>query len=208
MRGLTAALAVSVLASGVVADERDVARLRAGSLLFASPDLAGSVFEGSVIVLTHHDATGSAGLIINHPTDVPISEVIQLEGAKESSLALYIGGPVAPGGITALTQLPSPEEGAVHIITNLYLVRDADALTRLLARPGWERTLRIYAGYAGWGAGQLAGEVRRDTWLVAAADPEKAFLEDPSRLWLEVHRLRGRIEARVSRGRARTATLR
>ena len=205
MRRLAATLAVSVLASGALADERDVTRLRPGALLFASPGLAGGVFASSVILLTHHDGSGSAGVIINQPTQVPVSQVIKIEGAHASSLPLYIGGPVTPGVITALAKLPSPDEGASHIMADLYLVREADTLTRLLARPGAERTVRVYAGYTGWGAQQLAGEVRRDTWLVARADPDKAFLEDPSRLWLEIHRLRGRIEARATGGRLRTA---
>ena len=205
MRGLIAALAVSLLASAVTADERDVSRLRPGALLFASPEMVGSIFEGSVILLTHHDTTGSAGLIINRPTDVPISDVVELEGAEESGLSLYIGGPVTPGVITALAKLPSWNEDTTPITADLYLVREAETLTRLLASPGAERTVRVYAGYAGWTAQQLAGEVRRDTWLVARADPDKAFLEDPSRLWLEIHRLRERLEARVVGSGAPTA---
>jgi len=205
MRRLVATFAVSVLASGILADERDVARLRPGALLFASPGLAGSVFDSSVILLTHHDRSGSAGVIINQPTHVPLSHVMELEGADASSLPLYRGGPVMPGVITALVRLPSPDEGTSHIMEDLYLVREAETLTRLLARPGAERTVRVYAGYAGWGAQQLDGEVRRDTWLVARADPDKAFLEDPSRLWLEIHRLRERLEARVVGSGAPTA---
>ncbi len=163
MRGLTATLAVSVLASGVPADERDISKLRPGALLFASPELAGSVFESSVILLTHHDTTGSAGVIINQPTDVRISEVIELEDTAESSLPLYIGGPVTPRVITALAKLAVWREGTLHIIADLYLVREVETLSRLLTRRDAERTVRVYAGYAGWGAQQLAGEVRLDT---------------------------------------------
>lgn len=57
--------------------------------------------------------------------------------------------------------------------------------------------LRVYAGYAGWGPGQLAREIRVGAWIVARADARSIFSLEPSELWPRVHELMGRIEARA-----------
>ena len=48
--------------------------------------------------------------------------------------------------------------------------------------------VRIYIGYAGWGAGQLDEELAAGAWFVVEPDPADVFHPDPERLWGDVLR--------------------
>jgi putative transcriptional regulator len=52
-------------------------------------------------------------------------------------------------------------------------------------------SLRIFAGYAGWGSGQLEAEIEEGAWYVVPAEPQDPFLADPERLWAQVLRRQG-----------------
>ena len=52
-------------------------------------------------------------------------------------------------------------------------------------------SLRVFAGYAGWAAGQLTGEIESGAWLVLDALPGDAFVTEPSRLYPAVLRRQG-----------------
>ena len=46
--------------------------------------------------------------------------------------------------------------------------------------------MRIFSGYAGWGGGQLEGEIAQDAWFVVDAQPDDVFTESPESLWRDV----------------------
>jgi putative transcriptional regulator len=48
--------------------------------------------------------------------------------------------------------------------------------------------LRIFAGYAGWGAEQLVGEIDEGSWYVVPAQAPDVFRIDPAELWRDVLR--------------------
>jgi putative transcriptional regulator len=72
--------------------------------------------------------------------------------------------------------------------------KDLDAVVR--ADEAGTR-VRVYAGYTGWGAGQLEGEVLRNGWIVAAGDADAVFSRRPEEVWEKVHHLLERLEART-----------
>jgi putative transcriptional regulator len=49
----------------------------------------------------------------------------------------------------------------------------------------------VFAGYAGWGEGQLEQELEEDSWILEAATPEDVFTEDPDGLWTAILRRKG-----------------
>ena len=55
----------------------------------------------------------------------------------------------------------------------------------------WVRRARVFAGYAGWGAGQLEAEIEESSWILEPALPEDVFTEDPEGLWSGVLRRKG-----------------
>src|SRR5487761_561694 len=132
-----------------------------GCLLVATPVLADPNFRRTVILVVEHEAEeGTLGVVLNRPTDVPVDRVLESwSDLTTGPSAVFKGGPVAPNSAPALALVPGDAEplgwhaldGAVAR-SRLGLV-DLDAPPDLLA-PAINR-LRVYAGYAGWGPGQL-----------------------------------------------------
>jgi putative transcriptional regulator len=52
----------------------------------------------------------------------------------------------------------------------------------------------VFAGYSGWGAGQLEREIEEEAWFVVDADPADPFSDNPETLWRDIlKRQRGRL---------------
>jgi putative transcriptional regulator len=170
----------------------------AGRLLVATPILADPNFRRTVVLIVEHEVEqGTLGVVLNRPTKVPVGQVLEpwTELATDPSV-VFSGGPVAPNSALALAHVPGtgepvgwhPLEGSAPDMARLGLV-DLDAPPGLLAPA--ITSLRVYAGYAGWSAGQLKSEIDEGAWHVVAAEPGDAFCADPERLWPEVLRRQG-----------------
>ena len=109
---------------------------------------------------------------------------------------MFTGGPVSPNSALALALVPGTDEpvgwhpldGGAPAMTRLGLV-DLDAPPGLLAPA--VASLRVYAGYAGWSAGQLKAEIEEGAWYVVPAEPADAFSAEPDRLWPAILRRQG-----------------
>ena len=157
-----------------------------GKLLVASRGLGDPLFAGTVVLLVHYDEKGIVGLILNRRTDVPLSRVLDLKAAKDSSDPVYLGGPIGPSAVTALFQSPSKIEKAENIFDGVYLISDKDLFEQTIsARPG-PGVLHVYLGYAGWTPDQLRTEVQLGAWFVFPADTATVFNSDPDSLWLQM----------------------
>jgi putative transcriptional regulator len=141
-----------------------------GQLLIASPGLA-DFFRRSVILVLEHTEEGAMGVVLNRPSEATVAEAVPVlaELAEDEDL-VRIGGPVAPNAVVALGEFEDPSE-AGRAVTGPLGVLDPDRGSDSLRR------LRVYAGYAGWGPGQLDSELEQDAWIVELADPEDPFLE-------------------------------
>jgi len=192
------ALAVGALlllgsSTASLADARDVAGLRVGVFLYAAPSLTDPNFSQAVVLLVEHGSQGAIGLIVNRPTEATVEAT--LPDAAFSGLRIYQGGPVQPAAVLALVRTERPPEGAVRILEDVFMtgrLRDLAAATRG-GRAG-ER-VRIYSGYAGWGAGQLEKEIRTGAWVIGPAEVAALFSPEPETLWRKVYRLLRRTDA-------------
>lgn len=173
-------------------------KLAPGTFLYADPSLLGSVFEASVVVLTHVDSKGTTGLIFNKPTRLTPRNHLGVDGAERLQRPLYLGGPVETDAISALVRLEagSPDR-VVRVLEDIFFVTDPEALARSLREVAPDRRVRVFAGYSGWAPGQLEGEIARGSWVVAPGDADAVFSDEPESLWEEVYRLRDAIEARA-----------
>lgn len=179
---------------------RDPKRLKPGVFLYAAPGLVGGSFTESVVLLVQHEDGGSMGLIINRPTKVSVQEAVPQLGERPGlELPLYFGGPVEVDGVLALVRSAKAVDGATRVLPDVYLCNDLRPVKQALRRPEVAQRLRVYAGYAGWTAGQLADELRAGAWVVGPADARSVFTSEPSSLWPRVHDLMRRIEVRDSR---------
>lgn len=163
--------------------------VRAGMLLLATPELVDPNFAGTVILLLDADEDGALGVVLNRPSPVPVGEVL----APWSDLAaepevLFQGGPVSTDGALAVVRLHTAGDEPVGFrrVDGTLGIIDLDTPVELLA--GSLAGLRVFAGYAGWGAEQLAAEIDEGSWYVAPCEPGDAFCLDPSELWREIIR--------------------
>jgi putative transcriptional regulator len=200
LRAAGALLACAVLsgaASGLSPDT-DEARLRPGLFLYAAPGVADSHFAESVVLLVRHGPEGSMGLVVNRLTDMRLQEALnEVEEARGSKLPVYWGGPVQPEAILALVRAPSASAGAQAVLPDVHLTGDLADVRAALKGEDAAGRLRVYSGYAGWGAGQLAVEVRAGVWVLDKADAASVFAPDPSKLWLRVQDILKRLEVRL-----------
>ena len=165
----------------------------AGRLLVAAPALVDPSFARTVVLVLDHDGAGALGVVLNRPTEVPVADALPVWAPHMTAPpVVFRGGPVALDSALALALLatvPAAEDpeplGWRQVVGALGLV-DLDAPPEILT----ERTaaMRVFAGYAGWGAGQLEGELAADAWLVVDFLPGDAFSASPSGLWRSVLR--------------------
>jgi putative transcriptional regulator len=169
----------------------------AGRLLVATPVLGDPNFRRTVVLVVEHESDqGTLGVVLNRPTEIPVGQVLQpWTDLATSPPVVFTGGPVAPNSALALALVPGTDEpvgwhplDGAPAVARLGLV-DLDAPPGLLAPA--VASLRVYAGYAGWGAGQLQAEIEEGAWYVVAAEPADAFCAEPGRLWSAVLRRQG-----------------
>jgi putative transcriptional regulator len=195
-----AALAACSALSGAPAGpspDRDPSRLRPGLFLYAAPGIADSRFAESVVLLVRHGPEGSMGLVVNRRTSIPIAEALEtVEEARGSDLLLYWGGPVQPEAVLALVRSERPSPGAETVLAGVHLTGNLADVRAVLSGPDPGGRLRVYTGYAGWGAAQLPTEVRSGVWVLDPADAASVFAPDPSQVWRRIHQLLDRLEVR------------
>ena len=159
-----------------------------GSLLVATPQIEGGVFARSVVLLLHHDAEGAQGVVLNRPLDARVDAVLpewQVHVTPPS--VLFEGGPVGLDSALGLVTVPGEGEpmGVKKLFGAVGLV-DLDTPPELVVPE--VAGLRIFAGYAGWSAGQLEDEVRSGSWYVVESEGRDAFDDDPEHMWARVLR--------------------
>ena len=177
--------------------DRLAARLKQGVFLFAVPEMRDPNFVHTVVLLVNYEEGGAMGLIINKPTDIPLEEALpDVKEMKGQSQPLFLGGPVSRNLMFMLLRSNQPPKGAVKVFDGVQFSGGRKALVEALQDRDPNKKVRVYAGYAGWAAGQLDREVSRGGWMIANADPEKIFTNDPSKIWPEVFKIQEEIEIR------------
>lgn len=167
-----------------------------GHLLVASPSLLDPNFRRTVVLVTEHTGEGAAGLVLNRPSPSPVSELVpQLEPLVDDDEQVWLGGPVQPNAVLVLGEFVDPADAAVPLFGSLGFPSLDDPEEVL---PATTRR-RVFAGYAGWGAGQLEDEIERDDWILEPASNDDAFTDAPQELWADVLRRKGGIYELVSR---------
>jgi putative transcriptional regulator len=164
--------------------------LEPGKLLVATPALVDPNFRQTVVLLLDSDEDGAVGVVLNRPSPVPVEEV--LPGWAEvlaGPHVLFQGGPVstdsalAVAGVAATTG--EDPVGFRRLFGQTGIV-DLDTPTELMTPA--ITTMRIFAGYAGWGSGQLEVEIEEGSWYVVPLAPGDVFGPEPEGLWTRVLR--------------------
>jgi putative transcriptional regulator len=168
-----------------------------GRLLAATPLLGDPNFRRTVILVVEDDpGEGTLGVVLNRPSEVPLAQVLDAwTELVTGPPVVFRGGPVSPNSALALALASGEAEplgwrslDGSSVMARVGLV-DLEAPPELLA--DGISSFRVFAGYAGWGAGQLRSEIDEGAWYVLAGEPADAFIAEPERLWPEVLRRQG-----------------
>jgi putative transcriptional regulator len=154
-----------------------------GKLLIASPALVDPNFARTVVFITEHNDEGAMGIVLNRPSDTAVDSVVSELAEIAGGEPVYVGGPVQPEALVLLAEFTNLEAAAWIVVADVGL---ASADVDLAELADSVRRGRVYAGYSGWGAGQLEAEMEVDSWIVEPPLPAELFPEDPGTLWSDV----------------------
>jgi len=169
-----------------------------GKLLLASPTLSDPNFARTVVLVAEHDEDGAMGLVLNRPATTTVAESAPdlEELVEDAEEPIYIGGPVQPSAVIVLAAFEQPDVAGLLVRDDVgFLSAEADFATSREAT----RRLRVFAGHAGWGPGQLDEELEREDWIVEPPLDEELFSDDAEELWSEVLTRKGGAFALVAR---------
>ena len=156
--------------------------IQKGKILIANPFIDDPSFLQTVILLVEHNNDGSVGFILNRKIDLSIQEVVS--DFLLFDAPIYYGGPVEENALFYIHTYPKIS-GAMEIMPNLYWGGDFEEIKSVIntTMPATS-SIRFFAGYSGWGIGQLQSEMDRDTWLLQKISLEEIMKgEDVSTLW-------------------------
>ena len=161
-----------------------------GQLLLDSGVLNGSFFHRTVVLICQHDADGAFGLVLNRHSESKVGDLLVADlpdSIKEQPL--FLGGPVQP---SALSYLHSDNLILqANVMPNLNLGHALDSLVEIGESFSTTQQVKIFAGYSGWGPGQLDDEMKRKSWLTHPASLEMIFAADQAVLWRQIVREKG-----------------
>jgi putative transcriptional regulator len=145
-------------------------------LLVAHDELRDPSFADSVVLVMNHLGPAPVGLVINRPTEVPVSRLFpDLKRLAPLHDRVYFGGPVELASVWFLFRAARAPEHAVQAFGNIYLSANRELLLQLLGRDKPMDNLRIFIGHSGWGPGQLEAEIAQGAWALERADPDAIF---------------------------------
>jgi putative transcriptional regulator len=158
-----------------------------GQFLIATPEMSDPRFQQTVILMVRHNKDGAFGIVINRlVAERSLASVLAAVGINdpnvEGSVSLYAGGPVQTeiGFVVHSGDYRRPEtidvDGHVAVTSSVEVLRD------IAQKRGPQKSF-IAFGYAGWGPGQLEGELEQHGWFTAPLDTKLIFDAAPDTVW-------------------------
>ena len=159
-----------------------------GHLLIAGPRLLDPNFWRTVVLVGEHTEEGALGVVLNRSSETTVDDALpELALLAEEMGTVHVGGPVQPSAVVVLADFAEADDAGSLVVESVGFLPaeiEPDTLGEL-------RRARVYVGYAGWGPGQLDGELEEGSWIVEPAQPDDVFTDDPEGLWSDVLRRKG-----------------
>jgi putative transcriptional regulator len=158
-----------------------------GQFLVATPEMGDPRFRETVILMVRHSKDGAMGLIVNRPAgDQKLARILQDLGDSgegvTGNLPLYLGGPVQPELGFILHTTDYRRAGIIDVNGTVAVTATKEIIRDIAAGNGPKKFMLIF-GYAGWGPGQLEGELKRNSWYTTPFDLSLIFEMDRDRVW-------------------------
>jgi putative transcriptional regulator len=191
--GLPAATGIAGQSTGILRPVQSLDGPQSGTFLIAARGLQDPNFAETVVLLIDYDAQGAFGLIINRPTRHTLAEIWpEIAGLEAHSV--FLGGPVFPNRLLFLLRSNDAPQEMRRVVSGVHLGSDEPTLKRIIAKG--EEEFRTYAGYSGWGPGQLDNEIARGDWHLTPAEKRFIFDPRPDEVWKELIQ---RVDTQVAR---------
>lgn len=160
-----------------------------GQLLVAGPALVDPNFRRTVVLIGEHSDEGAMGVVLNRVSTALVDDAVPpIASLTAPDEPVYLGGPVQPQAVVVLADFADVEQAEVMVIDSIGFlpgeIEDTSAVGEL-------RGVRVFAGYAGWGPGQLEDELEERAWIVVPARRSDVFTTAPETLWGDVLRREG-----------------
>ena len=153
-----------------------------GNILISEPFLADTYFRRSIVYLTEHNEEGSLGFVLNKPLGISINEIV--DDFPECDHTVSVGGPVSNNTVHYIHTLGAQIPDSVEVADGIFWGGDFDLVKTLISQGSVkENELRFFLGYAGWSAGQLAGEMEEHAWLVGRLPRRMVMHSMGSEFW-------------------------
>ena len=152
-----------------------------GQFLLAMPSMGDPRFLRSVVYMVAHDSDGAMGFIINKCAEgLSLGDILKdmpetVAKTGLVNLPVYVGGPVQNDrGFVLHTSDYEKTHNTLSQELPIALTQSADVLVDAAHGRGPEK-MRLFLGYAGWGPGQIEGELQDNAWLVCDANIAEIF---------------------------------
>ena len=157
-----------------------------GHLLVANGSLYGPVFRQTVILMAEHNDEGALGFVLNQPTSMIVDVDSPVSGVPLADERVFAGGPVQQNAVTIVAEYDDPERAGHIVFDNIgFPSFESDVALAGIIRA------KVFAGYSGWGPGQLEGETDEGSWLIEPASVDVVFDVAPEEVWGHVLRRKG-----------------
>jgi len=161
-----------------------------GHFLIAAKHLRDSNFFKAVVLMLEHNEDGAMGVVINHPMDVSVSSALSkhFEESKAGQ-SLLAGGPVEENALLILHNSLDYDQEHDPVVPGVFVGTSPDVFEKVVESSLQDEAVssdfqfRIYAGYSGWGEGQLEHEMNRGDWFSIPASPKLIFEQTPYAVW-------------------------
>jgi putative transcriptional regulator len=186
---ITAVLFITATMLGAAAADQSDSDSLAGQLLIAAPTIGDPRFVHTVILMVRHDKEGAFGIIINRPVgERSIAELLEASGDDTAGVTgtvrIFAGGPVQPELGFVVHSGEYRGDGTIAVDGHVAMTTSREILRDIGQHKGPEKSL-FALGYAGWGPGQLEGELARHDWFTTPEEPKLVFDDDRGNLWEE-----------------------
>jgi putative transcriptional regulator len=166
----------------------------AGQLLIASESMSDPRFDQAVVLVVRHDQNGALGIIINRPVqDRPLAALLEALGEQSptamGNVRIFAGGPVQPDIGFVVHSADYRRRDTIDIDGHIAVTSSREILRDIGDKRGPEKAL-IAFGYAGWGPGQLEGELEHRFWFTTPEDSKLIFDQDRDKVWDEAMKRR------------------
>lgn len=167
-----------------------------GKILVSEPFLNDFYFKRSIVLLAEHNDEGSFGLVLNKPTDIKLSKIINdktFRIPEDFDNFVYLGGPVKTDSLFFIHTRNDLINKCIKIIDGLYWGGDINLVNQLIeARTLSKNDIRFYIGYSGWEPKQLDRELDEHSWVVANTNVDFLLKNPPDTLWKNAVKMLGK----------------